>query len=301
MTYRPKYDVAISFLSDDLNVASALDAELKKMFGVFFYPRQQDKLGGPDAMARMQQAFREEARVMVVLYRGKWGTTPWTDLEKRAIQDRCMNAQGFDRLLVVVLEKGGERPDWVPTDNICLRLPEYGLEQVVGAIKGQVQRLGGKAEPITAAKQTEIYLATQKLEQARQRLMRTSEGQAAMLRELAIMYPEITRHCDQVKKQVPDIEYGHNETRCVITNRKVSVVLGWRGDGSPGIEGTALRKFEYKDWIALPDGPQLSYANGYPQPSRTIDYQLDLDLSGQPVWKKPRARRLPQRPSPKRS
>lgn len=85
---RPKFDVAISFLSRDEPTAAALNDALVKGLGVFFFPRKQEELAGTDGLESMRQPFLVDSRVVVVLYREPWGETPWTRVEQTAITDR---------------------------------------------------------------------------------------------------------------------------------------------------------------------------------------------------------------------
>ena len=55
---------------------------------VFFYPRNQEELAGTDGLESMRKPFFD-SRVMVVLYREKWGKTPWTRVEETAIKEAC--------------------------------------------------------------------------------------------------------------------------------------------------------------------------------------------------------------------
>ena len=82
------YDVAISFLSQDESIASALYNLLDVGLKVFFYPRNQEELAGTDGFESMRRPFVDGSRVTVILYREQWGKTPWTGVEAHAIKDR---------------------------------------------------------------------------------------------------------------------------------------------------------------------------------------------------------------------
>jgi hypothetical protein len=56
-TDKPKYDVAISFLSKDEPVAAALHDKLSEGLEVFFYPRKQEDLAGTDGCDRCALRF----------------------------------------------------------------------------------------------------------------------------------------------------------------------------------------------------------------------------------------------------
>jgi hypothetical protein len=89
----------------------------------------------------MRAPFKS-ARVNVVLYRERYGKTPWTGVELKAIQDSCLQT-GFRSLLFVQLEKKDGTPDGLPDTHIRCVLGDFTIDQLVGAIKHKVQELGG--------------------------------------------------------------------------------------------------------------------------------------------------------------
>jgi len=75
-----KYDVAISFLVQDLTLAQAIRDKLSEGLEVFFFPHNQEELAGTDGLESMRTPFLHESRVNLVLYREKWGNTPGPEL-----------------------------------------------------------------------------------------------------------------------------------------------------------------------------------------------------------------------------
>src|SRR5262249_36247929 len=135
------YDVAISFLVADEKIASAIKTRLACL-NVFFYPHNQEELIGTNGLESMRAPFLS-ARVNVLLYRERYGKTPWTGVELKAIQDSCLQT-GFQSLLFVQLEKKDGTPDWLPNTHIRHVLGDFTpLHQLVGALKHKVQELGG--------------------------------------------------------------------------------------------------------------------------------------------------------------
>jgi hypothetical protein len=59
---------------------------------VFFFPRNQEELAGTDGLESMRAPFMN-SRVTVVLFRDRWGNTPWTGVEAQAIKDHCLQTQ----------------------------------------------------------------------------------------------------------------------------------------------------------------------------------------------------------------
>ena len=69
-----KYDVAISFLVQDISIATALCEKLSESLSVFFFPRNQEELAGTDGLESMRTPFFEQSRLNVVIYRERWET-----------------------------------------------------------------------------------------------------------------------------------------------------------------------------------------------------------------------------------
>src|SRR6266550_713059 len=145
-----KYDVAISFLSGDVDVAKQLTELLRDRMDVFVFPEHQGDVVGPDGLEQMNAVFEKEARIVVVLYRDGWGKKGWTGVEETAIKNRGLE-QGWDFVLMIPLEEHPTMPKWVPKANIWLSYPHYGLAAALPVIEHMLEQLGGEAKPVTAA------------------------------------------------------------------------------------------------------------------------------------------------------
>src|ERR1700724_1155950 len=84
-----EFDIAISFLSRDLDQALQLRGRLQPQLRVFVYAREQESVAATDGLESFRTVFRERARISVVLFREGWGKTPWTGVEGIGIKDRC--------------------------------------------------------------------------------------------------------------------------------------------------------------------------------------------------------------------
>jgi hypothetical protein len=128
------FDVAISFLVRDERIAAAIAERLEGAgLKIFFFPHRQEELAGTNGMESMRAQFLE-ARVNVVLFRKLWGETPWTRIEDGAISERCFKG-GWSSLMFVELEKTDSLPKWLPGTHIRFNFADYGIDQLVGAIK----------------------------------------------------------------------------------------------------------------------------------------------------------------------
>jgi hypothetical protein len=93
------------------------------------------------------------SRVNVILFREKYGNTPWTGVELSAIQDSCLKTR-YQSLVFAQLDKDDQKPLWLPDTHIRCVLGDFTLDQLVGAIKLRVQERGGqvvKASPLELA------------------------------------------------------------------------------------------------------------------------------------------------------
>jgi hypothetical protein len=73
----PKYEVAFSFLAQDLALATRCSEALSPLT-TFVFSRHQETLAGTDGQESFRSAFRFDSRLNVVLLRAGWGETPWT-------------------------------------------------------------------------------------------------------------------------------------------------------------------------------------------------------------------------------
>ena len=137
-----EYDVAISFLAKDDGLARHLRDLLASGLHVFEFTSRQTEVAGTDGLVTFKKIFRDAARLVVVLYRDGWGDTPWTRVESEAITDRFLS-DGPDFLLFVMVDSKSTVPPWVPDRKIRFNLEDFGIDQVVGAIKLRVKELGG--------------------------------------------------------------------------------------------------------------------------------------------------------------
>jgi hypothetical protein len=176
-----KYDVAISFLHTDETLASAIDARLSEQFNVFVYSKRQEELAGTNGLESFREVFSAESRLVVVLYREGWGSTPFTRVEQQAITDRFLE-DGWDFLLFVMLNHSDQPPKWLPKSEIRLSFQQYGLDQLLGAIKVRAQKLGSRVRSETTVDRAKRFEAESRARADREELLR-NEGSAAVRQE----------------------------------------------------------------------------------------------------------------------
>jgi hypothetical protein len=221
-----KHEVAFSFVKGDLAQAQNFADSLAPL-STFVYSRKQEEIAGTDGLDSFRAAFRFDSRLNVILLRRGWGETPWTRVEQTAIQDRCL-ADGWDRLLVVCLD-GSPTPRWIPETNLYLDMQAFPFEQAVGAIKRQVQYLGGKPtapSPLDAAR---AIARLAKFDSETKDLFRTPDGIAQA--DAAVIRIGESLNADLLAL-APDnnwtVNYGReNAGYCVVRLQGASVLINW--------------------------------------------------------------------------
>jgi hypothetical protein len=229
----PKYHVAISFLVQDIILAAELNAKLSKSLNVFFFPRSQEDLAGTNGLESMRLPFYNQSRLNVVMYREKWGNTPWTAVEAAAIEDSCL-ANAYRTLFFFVVEPTKKFPSWLPDTHVRFNYGEFSIDEAVGAIKARVLDSEKNYEPPTPESQAEILKRQEDLQYERSK-MRTSEGMKTIFSKVRELFDEIEAHCEKINhQQHMEIMHGrHLKERetlqtCNITDGRVGLSVFWR-------------------------------------------------------------------------
>jgi hypothetical protein len=144
------WDVAISFASQDESVAIALRDALSPAYRVFVHPKAEEHLAGRDGVEAFRTVFRERATLIVILFGSSWGETPFTRVEKIAIEEYALES-GWQHLLFVRLNSSDAMPKWVPRPHLHLDLVRFAMPDLVGAIKLRLAELGIDAHVPTLA------------------------------------------------------------------------------------------------------------------------------------------------------
>jgi len=210
-------DVAISFLARDEPLALDLRDRLRETLDVFVYSKEQEQLAGTDGLETLRDAFRTQARLVVVLYREPWGQTPWTRVEQTAVTDRAL-ADGWDCLLFVTLDRTSALPPWLPNTRIRFSFPDYGIDEATGAIKARVEQLGGALHPTDAVARARI--AADRLtrrSEIEERLR--SEGFRAIEVEAETLLRELARLLEAISAQAPAlaVRFNTDDFTCAMT------------------------------------------------------------------------------------
>lgn len=194
MTGEKEFEVGISFLSADSALATELEAALLPL-KVFVYPKRQEEIAGTNGVETFRDAFRNKVRVPVVLFRPRWGQTPYTRVEEIAITEYCTYEAGWNALMFVTLEDG-PIPKWVPNVHIRFDLTTFPIEQLVGAIKSRVIAAGGLVRAPSAAELAKKMAVRELFDNETRRLLETSNQ--SFLQAAAALFTELERQVAEI-------------------------------------------------------------------------------------------------------
>lgn len=136
-----EFDVAFSFCQEDLSLAFEIEKNLSSSIKTFVYANKQELLVGRNGPAEFSSIFKSKSRLVVILYRKKYGNTEYTAVEKDAISARALK-KGWDFVLLLPLDK--PLPDWYPETYIYLDPISYKPEQIAGIIEYKLRELGAE-------------------------------------------------------------------------------------------------------------------------------------------------------------
>lgn len=281
----PKYDVAISFLYQDVRLARAIFDELSTGLEVFFFPRNQEELAGSDGLESMREPFRNESRLNVVLFRPRWGNTPWTAVEESAIKDSCLQT-GFRSLFFIAAEPTTDFPKWLPDTHVRFNYADFGLEQAVGAIKARVQERGGHIRPLTPARKAEMLEAEEEFRRDRSYMLSLT---AQIFKEVEGLFADICRECDevdsrghfQIQRRV-NLQHGTVQQICTICQDQVSMTVTWYQPYGNSLDSAVLAVQEFDVPLILP--PQYIHIGPPPEVLKKIEYLPDVSRTRQYGW-----------------
>jgi hypothetical protein len=239
-----KYNVAISLLAQDLDYAKELDVEIRKVVRgeVFLYPRRQEPLAiAGELVEEFTHVFRDQARVVLVLYRARWGTTPYTSIEQEALRSRRTRTTSFRFALVVSLETDGPRaPEWYPASDLVMDPENFSAEAIARVVAARVEEAGGKTGPENLA---ERHLRLQQEQAQREELEQrlAFQGPKQIEAEARILFGLLKQRAEELTGRGNEpLQYQERDRACSIRYRWPALVVAWTRQWANSLEGANL-------------------------------------------------------------
>jgi hypothetical protein len=266
-----KYDVAITFLSRDLAVAQAIADKLTPDLDVFVYARKQEDVAGTNGIETFRQVFSTESRLVVVLFRDGWGETPWTQIEKIAIEDRFLD-QGPGFLFFVMLSSKSTPPKWVPETRIRFDIESYGVDQAAGAIRLRVEQLGGETRKESMAERAERTARATEFANETERMWRQDSGVNAATQSAKDFIDALLAFAQDASAAAPSlgIQCAAKNLRVGIRAQGGSALAGFRCSYTNSLDDAVLYVQFFRDQIILP-GENKHYV--FEEPKATTEYE----------------------------
>ena len=279
-----KYDVAFSFLAQDEELATQINERLMDRLSTFIYSRKQEEIAGKDGEEVFNRVFGSEARTVFVLYRKGWGETPWTRIEKTAIQNRAYD-EGYDFVLLAPLDKPPAKPKWLPNNRIWIGLDRWGIEGAASVIEARVQETGGKPKE-ESAKDRALRLNREiDAEEARQRFLGSEEGVKSANREVSKLFTELKRVVSHFSKNetAVSLRFKKDPTKCVIYGGGFSVLIHWSVYYANTLDSSGLSVSLWEDHVRIRGGRSFPFQG--PKRIKEIEFNFDLNRAAKPVWR----------------
>lgn len=135
-----KYDVAFAFSKNDEHLANQINDLLPNHFTTFLYPKKLEVIDRPNRELKIMDAFEKQSKMIVVLFRKKWGTTPWTKIEELAVRKRTTK-DGYDFILFIPLDHPPIIPKYIPKNQIWDGLGNTGIKGAAEIIEERFKQI----------------------------------------------------------------------------------------------------------------------------------------------------------------
>ncbi len=280
-----RYDVAISFLGDDLTLAEELANLLRDRMSVFLFTERQGDVAGSDGMDKLSSVFGMEARLAVVLYRPGWGDTPWTRVEETAIKNRGLE-QGWDFLLVIPLDASPTVPPWVPRTQIWLSYARHGLSVAVAVLERKLEEVGGAAKPVTAESRAREYARHAEWQTERERQRHSQAGVDAAKAHATELFGELERAVSQGAAS-GDIAFTQQANSARFWTQSpdregTTVTLYWSQQWANVLDQSGLRVRLWRGFASAAEERIVHFEE--PRELESHEFDFEYGESGQWIW-----------------
>jgi hypothetical protein len=188
---------------------------------VFLYSRGQGEIAGTDGEKTFNSVFGEQARLVVVLYRTRWGQTPWTRIEETAIRNRAFD-HGYDFVKFIPLDGNPSVPKWLPKTQLWFGLNRWGVTGAASVIEARIQELGGEPHEESVPDRAARFERSRKFSEHRQQCLNSETGVNAANAEFETLTSVVQRLVAAIKESASGVSLQVKTAQCQL------LVLGLR-------------------------------------------------------------------------
>lgn len=205
-----KYEVAFSFLKQDEHLANQINDLIQNKLNTFLYSKKHEDKTSRNREKTFMDVFGKQSRSVVVLFRNKWGTTPWTKIEEKAIRNRAIE-EGYNFLLFIPLDDPPKIPKYLLKAQIWTGLVQWGIKGAATAIEELTQSLVGKLR-----EESQINIAAKikrdpQFEIERSRFLESVNGFEIAILELKKLFFELKSLKNKIEKSYKDFSIGFQQ------------------------------------------------------------------------------------------
>lgn len=280
-----KYDVAFSFLEEDEQLATKINDLLTDQLSTFLYYERQKEIAGTDGEKTLNDVFGKESRIVVVLYREKWGSTSWTRIEEIAIRNRAYD-EGYDFVIFVPLDTPPKTPEWLPRTQIWIGLDRWGIEGAASVIESRVQQAGGSPQPETIHNHAARLKRQREFQKKRKDFLYSKEGVNAAVQEVKDLLAIIKERSEEISESIAIQVHEPNkdiwtEESLYISSSGYWVSLYWQLRFTNTLKGSKLNISVLKGYPPTQPG----YSTLMPRRLSSEEFEFDIDINEKPYWK----------------
>jgi hypothetical protein len=223
-----------------------------------------------------------KSRFVALLYREGWGETPWTRVEKIAIQNRTMQ-EGHDFLLCIPLDQPPTPPKWIPRNRIWIGLDRWGIDGAASVIEARVQELGGEPTEETPAVRAARLGRKREFERLREQFIGGQQGIDQANEAVVDLKTAVRKLAEEIatsEKMLLPLKVAEVRGEFILIGLGPAMVLNWQQRYSNTLKDSAL-SIEFCDRL-----PKHLAAIPFDHHRTLEKTKLSFDWvePGQPAW-----------------
>ena len=246
----------------------------------FVFSERQKDIAGKDGIEFLSRVFGEESRVVVVLYRDKWGTTPWTGVEQRAIEERGFSDIGYDFAMLIPLEEPASKPSWFPKAQIWFDLKRLGVQGAAAVIEARVRDAGSATRAESVIDRAARLSRQIDAETSRKQFLGSPEGAVAALAEVESLLGAVETLASQCEGFAFSVDRGDRDIE-VCAEKDETIVVEW---GQPYRNSLRRSRLNVQLW----DGTPVRRGRYFIEKPRMLSeecYSFDREITGALGWR----------------
>lgn len=219
-----KYDVAFAFLQKDEHLANQINYLIKDKLNTFLYSKRLEDLANKKPEKTFIDVFGKQSKIVVVLFRNKWGTTPWTRIEEKAIRNRALE-EGFNFVFFISLDDPPTTPKYLPKTQIWEGLAQRGINGAAIVIEEFVQSLTDQSRAELPNNTAVKIKKDPQFEIERSKFLESVHGLEIAKLEIKKLFSELESLKNKIEKSNKTffVDYQKKERSCILNYGEYSI------------------------------------------------------------------------------